>query len=150
MYGYGLSCAFPILTKTGGRVCSGERQMTCRRVHLPNFATWCWSVPCIFNHFHLVFCSSLFLLKQVLTHFRLILVQKAKGLNRTSESCMWEIWILCSNQRYLWILMGSSGHFISYSVVIQSTPLGGPSDKPFSVWPLIIVHWCTTSQFPSP
>ena len=36
----------------------------------------------------LVFCSSLFLLKQVLTSLRLILMQKVKVLDRTSELCM--------------------------------------------------------------
>jgi len=138
MYGYGSYHAFPILT-VGGRICSGEQQLACRWAPLPNFTTWRWSIPNTCNCFK----SDVFPILISLTHI-------LTSLNRTLESCTWEILIFCLGQRYFCILTDNSKHPVSYSIAILYILPDSPSTKLYWWTAPTIVHWRTTSQFPSP
>ena len=135
MYGYGSYYAFPILTEIRREnsfwwVASGNWLAT----------VWHWSVLSTFNCFKSNVFLVLISLTYILTGFHVVLVQKVKDLNRTLESCTWEISILCLGQRYLCILTDSSGHPISYSIAILHTLPGSPSANLY--W-WIAPYYCT-------
>ena len=69
-------------------------------------ATWHWSVSYIFNCVAFSIFLVLIFIETDTNLLVLVLMQKARSSNWTSELCTWEILIFCSSQRYLCILTG--------------------------------------------